>query len=67
MFLKRSFDFICALIALILLFPILIIIAILIRIKLGSPIFFLQERVGKDNKVFKIIKFNMNININNPV
>ena len=57
MFLKRSFDFICALIALILLFPILIIIAILIRIKLGSPIFFLQERVGKDNKVFKIIKF----------
>lgn len=57
MFLKRSFDFICALIALILLFPTLIIIAILIRIKLGSPIFFLQERVGKDNKVFKIIKF----------
>ncbi len=57
MFLKRSFDFICALIALILLFPILIIIAILIRVKLGSPIFFLQERVGKDNKLFKIIKF----------
>lgn len=57
MFLKRSFDFICALIALILLIPILIIIAILIRVKLGSPIFFLQERVGKDNKLFKIIKF----------
>lgn len=57
MFYKRCFDFILALIALILLFPILIIIAILIRLKLGSPIFFLQERVGKDNKVFKIIKF----------
>ncbi|MFL1536040.1 sugar transferase [Paraclostridium bifermentans] len=37
--------------------PILIITAILIRIKLGSPIFFTQDRVGKDGKVFKIVKF----------
>lgn len=57
MFLKRCFDFIVALIALTILLPILIIISILVRIKLGSPIFFLQERVGKNNKVFKIIKF----------
>lgn len=57
MFLKRCFDFIVALIALVLLLPILIVIAVLVRLKLGSPVFFVQERVGKDNKVFKIIKF----------
>lgn len=57
MFLKRCFDFVVALISIVLLSPILIIIAILVRLKLGSPIFFLQERVGKNNRVFKIIKF----------
>ena len=57
MFLKRSFDFIFSLLALILLFPFMIILSILIKFKLGSPIFFIQERVGKDNKVFKMIKF----------
>ena len=42
---------------LILLSPVFIVTAILVYIKLGSPIFFVQERVGKDNKVFKMIKF----------
>jgi lipopolysaccharide/colanic/teichoic acid biosynthesis glycosyltransferase len=43
--------------ALVVLSPILIIVAILVYFNLGSPVFFVQERVGKDNKVFKMIKF----------
>ena len=42
---------------LIILSPIFIVVAILVRTKLGSPIFFTQDRVGKDGKVFKMIKF----------
>lgn len=55
--LKRTVDIVCSGIGLIVLSPVLIIIAILIRIKLGSPIFFIQDRVGKDGKIFKMIKF----------
>lgn len=55
--LKRCFDFIFALTALIILSPVFLIVAILIRINLGSPIFFVQERIGKDNKTFKMMKF----------
>lgn len=54
---KRIIDIVCSGFGLIILSPILLIIAILIRIKLGSPIFFIQDRVGKDGKVFKMIKF----------
>ena len=54
---KRVIDILGSLIGLILLSPVFIVTAILIYIKLGSPIFFVQERVGKDNKVFKMIKF----------
>ncbi|MGL5150743.1 MAG: sugar transferase [Clostridium sp.] len=54
---KRLLDIIISGIALILLSPILIIVSILIAIKLGSPVFFVQERIGKNNKVFKMIKF----------
>lgn len=54
---KRIFDIVVSLIALICLSPVILIAAILIRTKLGSPILFKQERVGKDNKTFKIIKF----------
>ena len=50
-------DIILSFIALIVLSPLLLVVSILIRINLGKPIFFLQDRVGKDNKVFKIIKF----------
>lgn len=56
-FIKRTFDIILSLAALIVLSPILLIVAILIYFKLGSPVFFVQERVGKGNKVFKMIKF----------
>ena len=54
---KRAIDIVCSGIGLIVLSPILVIAAILIRKNLGSPIFFTQDRIGKDGKVFKMIKF----------
>ena len=54
---KRPQDFICALLALIVLSPVMLVTAILIRIKLGSPVIFSQERPGKDGKIFKLYKF----------
>ena len=54
---KRSIDIFGSGIGLIVISPILLITAVLIRIKLGSPIFFTQDRLGKDGKVFKMIKF----------
>ena len=57
MLIKRMLDFIISLVALIILSPLMLIIYVLVRINLGSPAFFVQERVGKDNKVFKMIKF----------
>lgn len=54
---KRLFDILCALGGIIVLTPIFIICAILIRTNLGSPIFFKQRRIGKDNKEFEMIKF----------
>ncbi|MDZ5254387.1 sugar transferase [Clostridium sp. LIBA-8841] len=56
-FIKRIFDICIALGGLIFLLPVIAIVAILVRTKLGSPIIFTQERVGKDNKVFKMMKF----------
>lgn len=54
---KRLFDILCALGGLIVLSPIFIICAVLIRTNLGSPVFFRQRRIGKGNKEFEIIKF----------
>lgn len=54
---KRIIDIVCSGLGLIILSPILVIAAILIRFNLGSPIFFTQDRVGKDGKIFKMIKF----------
>ena len=56
-YIKRVLDLILSLMALIILMPLMIIIAILIKIDSKGPVFFLQERLGKDGKVFKIIKF----------
>ncbi len=56
-FFKRPLDFILSLIALILLSPVLIIVGILIRIKLGAPVVFRQQRPGQDEKVFTMYKF----------
>ena len=57
LFFKRFSDLLLSSIAFICLFPFLLLLAILVRIFLGSPIFFTQERVGKNNKLFKVIKF----------
>lgn len=54
---KRVLDLILSLMALILLMPLMIIIAILIRIKLGSPVIFKQKRPGKNEKIFILYKF----------
>lgn len=54
---KRLFDFIVALSAFVMLLPIIIIVGIFIRTKLGSPILFTQDRPGLNGKVFKMMKF----------
>ncbi|CEO09888.1 UDP-galactose phosphate transferase [[Clostridium] sordellii] len=54
---KRAIDVLSATIGLIVISPIIIIVAILVRIKLGTPILFKQDRVGKNGKIFKMIKF----------
>ena len=56
-YVKRILDFTLSLLALIVLSPIMLILAIIIKIDSKGPIFFLQERLGKNGKVFKIIKF----------
>ena len=54
---KRMLDFVISLIAFIILIPVFIVISIAIKIESKGPIFFLQDRLGKNGKVFKIIKF----------
>ena len=56
-FIKRPQDFLCALLATIVLSPVMLITAILVRTKLGSPVIFKQERPGLDGKVFTLYKF----------
>ena len=54
---KRVIDILGSFIGLIILSPVFIVTSILVYIKLGSPLFFIQKRVGKNNKVFNMIKF----------
>ena len=56
-FIKRPLDAFLATGALIVLSPIWIVVAILVRVKLGSPILFGQDRPGKDGKIFRLHKF----------
>lgn len=56
-YIKRAFDFISALIALILFSSILLIVSILVKTKLGSPVIFKQERPGLNNEIFTLYKF----------
>ena len=56
-FVKRLLDIIISLCALIILSPLLLILWILVRIKLGKPALFAQARPGKDGKIFKLHKF----------
>ena len=54
---KRIFDICFALVWLIFFAPLLIVIAVLVRIKLGAPIFFIQDRPGKNGAPFRMVKF----------
>ena len=54
---KRVFDFIIALGALICLSPVMLVVAILIKLTSEGPVIFKQKRIGKDGKVFEIYKF----------
>lgn len=56
-FLKRFMDLIISILGIIVLFPLLIVVAILIKITMPGPILFKQERVGKDEKLFLLLKF----------
>lgn len=54
---KRAFDFFVVLCGLIILFPIIVVISVLIKVKLGGPVLFLQSRPGLHGRPFKMIKF----------
>ncbi|MBR9943912.1 sugar transferase [Clostridiaceae bacterium Marseille-Q3526] len=56
-YIKRPQDVLCALLALFFLSPVLLVTAVLVRIKLGSPVIFKQKRPGKDEKIFTLYKF----------
>ncbi len=56
-YIKRPQDFCCALLATIVLSPVMAITALLVRIKLGSPVIFKQERPGLNGKIFTLYKF----------
>lgn len=54
---KRPLDIVCAFLAILVFSWLYLIVAILVRVKLGSPVLFTQERPGKDEKIFKLYKF----------
>ena len=65
-FFKRFFDFILSLMALVVLSPVLLILTVLGWIKMGGNPFFTQDRPGKNEKVFKLIKFRTMTNKKGP-
>jgi lipopolysaccharide/colanic/teichoic acid biosynthesis glycosyltransferase len=56
-YIKRLLDIVLSGGALLVLWPVLLVVAILVRVKLGSPVIFCQERPGRDEKIFKLYKF----------
>ena len=54
---KRPQDFLCALLAVTVLSPVMLIVALLVRIRLGSPVLFTQIRPGRYGKPFRLYKF----------
>jgi len=56
-FIKRPQDFFCALIGIIVLSPVMLVTAVLVRIKLGAPVVFTQDRPGLHGSIFKLYKF----------
>lgn len=63
---KRGFDVCCATIGLLVFAPIVGIVALLVRINLGSPVIFKQLRPGKDEKIFILYKFRSMLDVNEP-
>ena len=55
-YIKRPQDFLCALLACIVLSPVMLVIAILVKVKIGSPVLFAQERPGLHGEIFKLCK-----------
>lgn len=56
-YIKRLLDILLSFIALVILSPVMIVVAVLVRIKLGKPVLFKQPRPGKDEKIFNMYKF----------
>lgn len=56
-YIKRGIDFLLALVATVVLSPVLLAVAILVRIKLGTPVLFRQQRPGLNERIFTIYKF----------
>ena len=56
-YVKRWMDFLLSLLAITVLSPIIAVVAVLVRVKLGSPVLFKQPRPGKDEKIFNMYKF----------
>ncbi|AUD62928.1 sugar transferase [Tenericutes bacterium MO-XQ] len=56
-FFKRPMDFIISLLTIIILSPLIVFLAILVKVKLGSPVLFKQNRIGLNEKIFNIYKF----------
>lgn len=64
-YIKRLLDFCLSLVGFIVLLPVYFMIAILVRIKLGNPVIFRQERPGKNGKIFTLYKFRTMTNARN--
>lgn len=56
-FLKRLLDFVLSLLALLILFPLFVVLGILVRVFLGTPVLFVQQRPGVNEKIFRLYKF----------
>ena len=56
-YIKRPQDFLLASLALVVLSPVILVTAVLVRVKLGAPVLFTQDRVGLDGRIFKMYKF----------
>lgn len=56
-YVKRCLDFLLSLCGIIVISPVLLVLCILVRVKLGSPVLFRQERPGRDEKIFTLCKF----------
>ena len=56
-YIKRALDIVCALAALLVFVWLYLLVAVLVRFKLGAPVLFVQPRPGKDEKIFKLYKF----------